>query len=699
MGVDVVALVSGGKDSTYAMMKCVAAGHKIVALANLHPPAHVHEELDSFMYQTVGHAHVARIAEAMALPLYRREIAGTAVDQKLRYAAAAAGDEVEDLHALLADVKAAHPSVAAVCSGAILSNYQRSRVEHVCGRLGLTSYAYLWQRNQAELLPEMVAAGVDAVLVKVASLGLDERHLGKTLGALRPHFEALHGRFGFHICGEGGEYETFTLDCPLYQRRLEPRDAKVIVHSADAGAPVALLSFGSVELVEKPPDVGRDADADAADSRDDLPDDVEGEGEGEGEDAPAWALDVGEAAALYPGADPAAATRGGVVVAGGLAYIGLEGAPTAEGGGGDGGEAEAAEALAQLRALLAALASALEARAVAVSDVLFCRLYVRRMAHYKELNAIYSAFFEAHAPAARAAVELPLAGGAAVALEVVGRAAGCGGGEKRLLHVQSISEWAPRMIGPYCQLTTSHATGFVAGNLGLVPHTMALIDGGIVPQTSQALRNCAAVLDGLGLSAARTLHLLLYVVRAEDVAPARAVARRWLARWAGPADDAPPPPLLVLVVGALPMGALVEAQLEAATADAPAPRQLRWELPLEGAPAGATVRCALAVGPLSVLQAVVACDGPGGVGLAAVEAAVRLAARRLRAEAGIGDERAPLFVRAFYEAGAVADAAALRRALAAGVGGLSGVLVLPVERIGTRGARLAVQLVAGGGAE
>ena len=117
-------------------------------------------------------------------------------------------------------------------------------------------------------------------------------------------------------------------------------------------------------------------------------------------------------------------------MAGGLAYIGLEGAPTAEGGGGDGGEAEAAEALAQLRALLAALASALEARAVAVSDVLFCRLYVRRMAHYKELNAIYSAFFEAHAPAARAAVELPLAGGAAVALEVVGRAAGCGGGAK-----------------------------------------------------------------------------------------------------------------------------------------------------------------------------------------------------------------------------------------------------------------------------
>ncbi len=33
----VVALVSGGKDSCYNMMKCVASGHEIVALANLQP--------------------------------------------------------------------------------------------------------------------------------------------------------------------------------------------------------------------------------------------------------------------------------------------------------------------------------------------------------------------------------------------------------------------------------------------------------------------------------------------------------------------------------------------------------------------------------------------------------------------------------------------------------------------------------------
>jgi len=162
----VVALISGGKDSIYSMMKCVAHGHTIVALANLHPPSSDVEEMDSFMYQTVGHGQVEAIAVCMELPLFRQQIGGTALQQGMRYARTD-GDEVEDLHALLATVKREMPAVDAVCSGAILSNYQRYRVEDVCARLGLASLAFLWQREQDGLLAEMAAAGVHAVLVKV----------------------------------------------------------------------------------------------------------------------------------------------------------------------------------------------------------------------------------------------------------------------------------------------------------------------------------------------------------------------------------------------------------------------------------------------------------------------------------------------------------------------------------------------------
>ena len=54
---------------------------------------------------------------------------------------------MEDLARLLARVQAA-TGVTGVAVGAILSDYQRVRVEAVCLRLGLTPLAYLWQRNQ-----------------------------------------------------------------------------------------------------------------------------------------------------------------------------------------------------------------------------------------------------------------------------------------------------------------------------------------------------------------------------------------------------------------------------------------------------------------------------------------------------------------------------------------------------------------------
>ncbi|CAM9901141.1 unnamed protein product, partial [Ectocarpus fasciculatus] len=149
-----------------------------------------------------------------------RELAGRAVNQALQYSLTE-DDEVEDLFLLLKDIKERFPEVEGVGSGAILSNYQRTRVENVCGRLGLTSLAYLWRRPQSPLLAEMVEAGLDAVLVKVASFGLEpSKHLGRSLARLRPFFETLHTRCGFHVCGEGGEYETLTLDCPLFVRKL-----------------------------------------------------------------------------------------------------------------------------------------------------------------------------------------------------------------------------------------------------------------------------------------------------------------------------------------------------------------------------------------------------------------------------------------------------------------------------------------------
>jgi diphthine-ammonia ligase len=57
--------------------------------------------------------------------------------------------------------------------------------------LGLTSLSYLWQRDQGELLQEMIDAGVNAVLIKVAGIGLKPQHLGTSLATMQPLLQKM----------------------------------------------------------------------------------------------------------------------------------------------------------------------------------------------------------------------------------------------------------------------------------------------------------------------------------------------------------------------------------------------------------------------------------------------------------------------------------------------------------------------------
>ena len=53
----------------------------------------------------------------------------------------------------------------------------------------------------------------------------------------------LNRKFGVNVCGEGGEYETFTLDSPLFRKKLTVTESQTIAHSEDAFAPVYLMSL------------------------------------------------------------------------------------------------------------------------------------------------------------------------------------------------------------------------------------------------------------------------------------------------------------------------------------------------------------------------------------------------------------------------------------------------------------------------
>lgn len=67
----------------------------------------------------------------------------------------------------------------------------------------------------------MIKCEIEAIIIKVAALGLEpNKHLGRPARQIERHLQDLHEKYGINICGEGGEYETLTLDCPLYKSRI-----------------------------------------------------------------------------------------------------------------------------------------------------------------------------------------------------------------------------------------------------------------------------------------------------------------------------------------------------------------------------------------------------------------------------------------------------------------------------------------------
>jgi diphthine-ammonia ligase len=63
----------------------------------------------------------------------------------------------------------------------------------------------------------------------------------------------LKDKFGFNVCGEGGEYESAVFDCPLFKSKLILVESKTVDLGNDY-SPVSYLSLQKLELASKTED-------------------------------------------------------------------------------------------------------------------------------------------------------------------------------------------------------------------------------------------------------------------------------------------------------------------------------------------------------------------------------------------------------------------------------------------------------------
>jgi ABC transporter with metal-binding/Fe-S-binding domain ATP-binding protein len=201
------ALFSGGKDSTYAIWKAIQEGHEIAYLCTIHS-----KNPDSYMYDTSNIGLSVMQAEALDIRLVSKESEG----EKEK--------EVHDMEILLQNL-----DIEGVICGALASNYQKKRVEKVCKKLKLKLVTPLWHTDLEGYLRSLVKEGFEVVFTKVQAAGLTKKWLGRKLDeAAIGELVELEKKHKLSIVGEGGEFDTKVLDCPLFKRKLVITQTEVV---------------------------------------------------------------------------------------------------------------------------------------------------------------------------------------------------------------------------------------------------------------------------------------------------------------------------------------------------------------------------------------------------------------------------------------------------------------------------------------
>ncbi len=220
----IAALVSGGKDSIYAAW-LAAKKHDLLCFVSL-----ISKNPDSFMFHTENIRLVEKIAEACNLPL----VMGKTKGEKEK--------ELEDLKTLLEGL-----NIDGISVGAIASDYQYDRISKICHELHLKVFAPLWKIDAKKYMKSLIKNGFDVIITKVAAEGFDESWLGRKIDSkCLKDLETLNRERGIHIAGEGGEYETFVLDCPLYRKKI-----KITKAAKKWNKGVGSLLVKNVKLIDK----------------------------------------------------------------------------------------------------------------------------------------------------------------------------------------------------------------------------------------------------------------------------------------------------------------------------------------------------------------------------------------------------------------------------------------------------------------
>ncbi|MFA4819764.1 MAG: diphthine--ammonia ligase [Candidatus Aenigmatarchaeota archaeon] len=222
------ALISGGKDSIYATY-LASKEHEITYAISM-----VSENPASYMFHFPNIHLVKQQAALMGIPLLQKQTKG----EKEK--------ELDDLEEAITSLK---DEIDGVVTGALASSYQKMRIDSICKRHDLLSIAPLWHRDPVEYLHAALHDNFEIIIVGVAAPPLDAKWLGRKIDhECIDDLVTLNKKHGISTVGEGGEFESLVLDCPLFLKKIHILRAETNWNEKERSG---TFDIKEIKLVEK----------------------------------------------------------------------------------------------------------------------------------------------------------------------------------------------------------------------------------------------------------------------------------------------------------------------------------------------------------------------------------------------------------------------------------------------------------------
>ena len=235
----VLVLCSGGKDSSYATWWSTMRGWDVTGIVTVRIT-----DSDSLMFQVPSTALAGLQAASAEIPWLPISIDGdedtememleqalepVVMGSRKKRSGIWSADELDSAQwpenwpwpEHLTRLRPGEP-IEGLVVGALRSDYQKTRIERMCHRLGIKSFCPLWHHDSITHMHDLVNHNHKVMMTSVTSDGLGEEWLGRILDLENlKELQQLAEKYRFNIDGEGGEFETAVLDAPWMNRRIE----------------------------------------------------------------------------------------------------------------------------------------------------------------------------------------------------------------------------------------------------------------------------------------------------------------------------------------------------------------------------------------------------------------------------------------------------------------------------------------------